>query len=260
MIYAANLTTYTLNGTSQLSYFENVAVEVAATTEETKGGAARHALAQVVKRKFSVQTGIMNNASSVIKAALDLSVFSIGATDLKAFLRTFDITINTANQECSARADEFETFQATGTKFSGRFNLQISDTATSTLIDTVNGTRSGLATTVSVTIGATVIVLPIILTKATQKVERDGLITVDCEFEQRGTPTTITGNTLLAKILTGDSLVTAVVAFTNNDSSPASMGTYTGSTLIESATLSIPETGIVKESYTFKGLGQLVKS
>jgi hypothetical protein len=38
------------------------------------------------------------------------------------------------------------------------------------------------------------------------------------------------------------------------------VGTYTGSSIIESATFTLPETGIVTESYTFKGLGQLVKS
>jgi hypothetical protein len=102
-------------------------------------------------------------------------------------------------------------------------------------------------------VGGVVLVLPITLTSAEIATERDGLILVNIEFEQRGTPTTVSGSTLLTSVLTGTTLIAFVATITT-------IGTYTGSTLIDSATFTVPEQGIVTEQYNFKGLGTLVKS
>ena len=116
-----------------------------------------------------------------------------------------------------------------------------------------NATLSSVETSLSLTVGGATLVLPITLTSAEYTVERDGLILVNVEFEQRGTPTTVSGVTLLTSVLTGTTLIAFVATI-------ATVGTYTGSTLIDSATFTIPEQGIITEQYNFKGLGTLVKS
>ena len=252
MKYAGDLTAYTLGGTSYLADFSNVSFKIGVNVEEGKGGAQRHANAVPVKRMFEARTEIMRTVSNVRQTTLTLSVASLVA-DVIAKVRNLSISISTTSQECSARNDQFETYQSTGTKFTGNATLQILDADTTTLLDTVNGTLSGVETTLSITVGGVVLVLPVTLTSAEITVERDGLILVAVDFEQRGIPTTTTGSTLWTLVLTGTTLVQIVTTI-------ATIGTYTASTLIDSATFTIPESGIVTEQYTFKGLGQPVKS
>jgi hypothetical protein len=253
MKYAGDLTAYTLDATSVLDVFTNVSFKVSAQVEEGKGGAARHSKAVPVKRSFEASTELMRDVSGTRQTTLTLTVANIVA-DVLAKIRTLNINISTASQECSGRADGFMTYQSTGTKFTGSATLQILDADSTTLMETLNNaTLSSVETTLSVSIGGMVLVLPVTLTTAELRTERDGLILVNIDFEQRGTPTTSTGNTLWTTALTGDTLVTFVATITT-------IGTYTGTTLVESASLTIPETGIVTESYTFKGMGTLVKS
>lgn len=252
MKYAGDLSAYTLGGTSYLGDFTNVSFKVGANVAEGKGGAQRHANAVPVKRMFEAKTEIMRTVTGARQTTLDLSVCSLVA-DIMAKVRNLTLNISTTLQECSARADQFETYQSTATKFTGSATLQILDADTTTILDTLNGSLAGLSTTLSVTIGGVVLVLPVTLTGAEITVERDNLILVAVDFEQRGTPTTCTGSTLLTSVMTGTTLITVVCTI-------ATLGTYTGNTAIESATLTIPESGIVTEQYNFKGLGTLVKS
>ena len=252
MKYSGDLTTYTLGGTSYLADFTNVSFKVGANVEEGKGGAQRHSDAVPVKRMFEARTEIMRTVTGARQTSLTMSVANIVAT-IVAKVRNVTINVNTTLQECSARADEFQTHQATGTKHTGSATLQILDADTTTLFDTLNGSLAGLTTTLSLTVGGVVLVLPILLTGAEVVVERDNLILVNVDFEQKGTPTTATGSTLLTSVLTGTSLFTIVCQI-------ATVGTYTGNSVIESATFTMPEEGIVTEQYNFKGLGQPVKS
>jgi hypothetical protein len=254
MKYAAgDLTAYTLGGTSYLADFTNVSFKVGVKTEEGKAGAARHAQSTPVKRMFEAKTEVMRTVTTTRQTSLTVTVASIVAS-ITAKLRSCTINVTTASQECSALADGFETYQATGTKFTGSGVLQILDADTTTLMETVNNaTLSSVETTLSLSVGGVVLVLPITLTSAEIATERDGLILVNIEFEQRGTPTTVSGSTLLTSVLTGTTLIAFVATITT-------IGTYTGSTLIDSATFTVPEQGIVTEQYNFKGLGTLVKS
>jgi hypothetical protein len=253
MKYAGDLTAFSLAGSSVLDTFTNVKFSVTAETEEGKGGAARHSLAVPVKRSFAASADIMRDSSGTRQTTLTLSVANLVA-DVIAKVRNLSINVSNANQECSGRADGFMTYQATGTKFTGSATLQILDADTTTLMETVNNaTLSSVNTTLSVTVGGVTLVLPVTLTSAEYSTERDGLLLVNVNFEQRGTPTTVTGSTLFTSVMTGTTLVAFVATITT-------IGTYTGSTLIESATFTLPETGIVTEQYNFKGLGTLVKS
>jgi hypothetical protein len=253
MKYAGDLTAYTLGGTAYLADFTNVSFKVSAKTEEGKGGADRHATSVPVKRMFDAKTEIMRTVTSVRQTSLTLSVASVGATAYLAKVRSLSINVATTQQECSGRADEFETYQATGTKITGSGVMQIPDADTASVFDTANGSLAGLSTTISISVGGMVLVFPIVLTSAEIVIERDNLILVNFDWEQRGAPTTCTGNTLLALVATGTTLVQIVATLTT-------IGTYTGSTSIESASITIPESGLITEQYSFKGLGTLVKS
>lgn len=253
MKYSGDLTAFTLAGSTVLDTFTNATFKTTVQVEEGKGGAARHSLAVPVKRSFEASAELMRDVSGTRQTTLTLSVANLVA-DVIAKVRTVTINVSNANQECSGRADGFMTYQATGTKFTGSATLQILDADTTTLMETVNNaTLSSVNTTLSLTVGGVTLVLPVTLTSAEYRIERDGLILVNVEFEQRGTPTTVTGSTLFTSIMTGATTCAIVATITT-------VGTYTGSSIIESATFTLPETGIVTESYTFKGLGQLVKS
>jgi hypothetical protein len=253
MKYAGDLTVYTLGGTAYLADFTNVSFKVSNKTEEGKGGADRHSTAVPVKRSFEARTEIMRTVTGVRQTALTLSLASVGATPYLAKVRSLTINVNTTQQECSGRADEFETYQATGTKITGSGTMQIADADTSTIMEVANGSLAGLSTTMSITAGGMTLVFPCVITSADLKVERDNLILVDFDWEQRGAPTTMTGNTLLTLVATGTTLVQIISTITT-------YGTLTGSTSIESATITIPESGLITEQYNFKGLGTLVKS
>jgi len=253
MKYAGDLTTYTLGGTSYLGDFTNVSFKISAKTEEGKGGADRHSTAVPVKRMFDAKTEIMRTVSSVRQTSLTLSVASVGVTTYLAKVRSLSINVATTQQECSGRADEFETYQATGTKITGSGVMQIADADTTSILDTLNGSLSGLSTTLSITAGGMTLVFPVTLTSSEIAVERDNLILVNFDWEQRGVPTTCTGNTLFTLVATGTTLVQIIATV-------ATLGTYTGSTSIESASITIPESGLITEQYSFKGLGAIVKS
>lgn len=253
MKYAGDLTAYTLGGTAYLADFTNVSFKISASTEEGKGGADRHSTAVPVKRMFDAKTEIMRTATSVRQTSLTLSVATVGATLYLAKVRSLSVNVATTQQECSGRADEFETYQATGTKVTGSGVMQIADADTTSILDTLNGSLAGLSTTVSISAGGMVLVFPVVLTSAEITVERDNLILVNFDWEQRGVPTTSTGNTLWNLCMTGTTLCQIVATV-------ATLGTYTGNTSIESASLTIPESGIITEQYSFKGLGQVVKS
>jgi len=253
MKYAGDLTAYTLDGTSVLDTYTNVSFKVSAQVEEGKGGSTRHSLGVPVKRSFEAKTEIMRDVSGARQTSLTMTVFSFGVTVFLAKIRSATINVATANQECSARADEFMNYQVTGTKVTGSGEMQILDADTTTLMETVNGTLAGLSTTISITVGGVTLVLPVVLSGVELKTERDGLILVSFDWEQRGTPTTVSGSSLLTTAITGDALVTFVATITT-------IGTYTGTTLVESCTLTIPDAGILTEQYNFKGMGTLVKS
>lgn len=253
MKYAGDLTAFTLGGTAYLADFTNVSFKVSAKTEEAKGGAERQSNNVPVKRMFDAKTELMRTVTSVRQTSLTLTLATVGVTAYLAKVRSLSINVATTQQECSGRADEFETYQATGTKITGSGVMQIADADTTTIFETNNGTLAGLATTLSITVGGMTLVFPVTLTSAEIAVERDNLILVNFDWEQRGAPTTVTGNTLFTLCATGTTLCTVVATITT-------IGTYTGNTSIESASITIPESGLITEQYSFKGLGTLVKS
>lgn len=248
MKYAGNLSVFTLGGTSYLADFENVSFEISSMMEEGKGGAQRHSNEVAVKREFKASCSLMRTVTSVRQTELDLAALDLGAIDLLADVRTLTLNVNTVTQECSARADQYHTYQAVGTKFSGSGTLQVQDAATTDLVESMVGTLASLQTTLTIDLGGTTAELPVTLTKAGYTIERDGLYIIAFEFTQRGTPTSISGNTLLALILTGTALCAIVTTITT-------LGNRSGSTLIESCTINLPEQGILKETYNFMGLG-----
>ena len=248
MKYSGNLSAFTLGGTSYLGDFENVSFEVGSDTEEGKGGAQRHSNKVIVKQEFKATCSLMRTVTSVRETTLDLTTLTLGAIDLKPDVRTLNLNINSTLQECSGRADRYKTYQAVGTMFSGSGTLQVQDAATTDLVESMIGALTSLQTTLTIDLGGTAAELPVTLTKAWYTLERDGLYIVSFEFTQRGTPTSITGNTLVALILTGTALCAIVTTITT-------LGDRSGSTVIESCTLTMPEQGILKETYNFTGLG-----
>ncbi len=248
MKYSGDLSAYTLGGTSYLADFDSVTFEIGSSLEEGKGGAQRHSNDVIVKQEFHATASLMRTVSTVRQTTLNVDSILFGATDIEPDLRSLTITVNNTLQECSARSDRYNTYQATGTKFTGSGTLQVQDAATTDLIETLAGALSGLATTINGVVGGTTFELPITISKAGYKIDRDDLYMIDFEFTQRGTPTTLSGNTLFALALTGTTLCAIV-------STVSGLGNRSGSTAIESMTWSIPEQGILKETYNFKGLG-----
>lgn len=249
MKYSGDLSAYALGGTTYLADFTNVSFEIMSDLEEAKGGAQRHSNQVAVKREFSATATLMRTVSTVRQTNLSLVSMTLLGVDYLADIRTLSIDVKTTLQECSGRADQYKNYQATGTAFTGKGQLQVQDAATSDMVELMAGTLASLQTTLSMVVGGDTLALDVTVTKAGNVIERDGLYLIDFEFVQRGTPTTVTGNTLLALVLTGTALCTVSATITG-------LGVRSGSTVIESASfVLVPEQGIMTETYQFKGLG-----
>lgn len=248
---ALSIVAYTLGGSDYLGVLKSFDFPVDITTDEGKTIAERYDKAVATKKSVTWSAEHEMKIAGAEITNLSVSVFSEGGNDLLAKLRSWDLDVSTKSKEGSGLAEVWKSPDATGTGFKLTSNNII---ASSTLLvpQMVKAAQNGvsqLPVQVLFTAGSFNLSLACLLNTAGHKGDVDDLQELSLGWETRGTPTTVAGATLLQNILTGAAEITHVLN--------TGAGNYSGTSIIDSAKISVGDEKIVKESYRFSLEGAL---
>jgi hypothetical protein len=184
---SGSMSVFSLAGGSVLGLFENVTISMTNNTVETKPVTRVYGRAQGVKREWSVDTTLMAN-NALATARIDhllVTVFTIDGNAQIGQLASGELSMTATIKTKPEVGAEWKTNQVTGKKLmvSGSFNVPTG--AASPLIAAMDAsTIEDLRVAVTITVdGVTYGSIPMVITSALLKAEREGLYVVDMSLE-----------------------------------------------------------------------------
>ena len=242
-----DVTSVTLISTDDyLGTFEALDVKFDPTQVNAKGVYSRYQKPEITKKKATFSIENMLTASGTRKSALDMSVFTVGGTDYLGALQSLDLNISTVAPDGSGVADVWEYPYAVGTEIDGSFEIQIASAAALTALLGANDITSPNVTIAATFAGAAFSVASQ-LASAGHSIKVDGIQTERISFKPRGTPS-ISGNTILALILTGTAQTTTANLATGAK-------TYSGTCLLVKSEIKIAKGQLIKDRHEFQWQG-----
>lgn len=236
-----DVSAYSIGGTSYLGNFKATTFDIDPTVVEGKAVSQRHDRGVVTKRKLTFKTDELLTATSVRKTNLDVTVFTVGGTGYLGRLKSGSIKVTSTTKDGSGIADEWESpvCVATGYEISGTFQIA----STADFMALAGGARAGLNAVVSVSLGGTTFTAPMVLSKASHKIDVDDLQIEDVTFTAGGLPTAASGNAVLASVALG----TAEMAFA---ATTGAIG-YAGTAIATETNLQFADGQILSASHSF---------
>lgn len=237
---------YELGGVSFLEVVENCSFDTEVMTDLCRAVNERYGAEKAVKKEFKFSADILQHVADECASGLTLSVFSFDGTSYLGEIESFDLDVSTDTQNGDGPTEVFRWPQAVGTDYNvsaNKFIVSNVDWMQAAIANNVTGVEVQIAFTVA----GIAISLPMTLSSAKHNIQGDSLQMEEVSFKKRGTPDTVTGDSLLIEILTGDAYLTWAA--------DSDAGSYGGNALITSAKLSVKNGALVKSSYEFSNQG-----
>jgi len=215
-------------------------------TAQGRAVAQRHQLEIPAKKKMDFSIDELLTASSIRQTGLNITVFTVGGTAYLGRLRSGSIKFTTETDEGSGAADLWQFPFAVGTNYEVSGEIQIASSASFSQLIAAAGT-AGLLVTVNISLAGSVFAAPMTLTTSGHKIMVGKVQYESITLKNRGLPTTVTGNPVLASIGLGTSVVTYNAATGGL--------TASGSALITDTNISFGDGVITSASHTFANQG-----
>ncbi len=240
-----DVSAYSIGAVDYLGLFKATSFDISPTIVEGKAVSQRHNRGVLAKRKFTFTTDELLTATGLRQTALNLTVFSVGGTSYLGEVKSGSLKISTTVKDGSGAADEWESPVAVGTAYEIQGKLQIASTAEFMVI--AGGTGTGLSVATSLALGGSTFTAPMILSKSTHTIDVDDIQGQDITLTSRGLPTVATGNSVLASIALGTSLL----AF----DATTGAAEYAGNAIVSEVNIQFSDGQIISASHSFACIG-----
>ncbi len=238
---------FTLGGTDFLEKVENMRFNAEAMLDLCRGVAQRYGAKKGVKKEFTFSCDFLQHVSNTCASGLTLSLFSLDGSDFYSEIDSFDLDVTTETVFTDGAADLWRWIQAVGTDYRSSGSKFISSNADFMEL-LMQSNVTDIEVTTLITVAGIQLSLPMILSSSEHSIQGGAAQVENWTLEKNGTPTLVTGDALLAEILTGDAYLSWAA--------DSEAGAYSGNAIVTSAKLSVQNAALVKSSYEFANQGQ----
>lgn len=250
-----NVSLATLNNgvpIDMLGKFRAIGLDPEVVTADSRAVAQRYGNEVPVKKRmpFTIEE-LVTAANGRRQTNLNVTVFSIGGTDVLFRLRGGSMAIETQTDEVSGVNDEWEYEVATGTTFSldSNYRVDLNPAFVQTAID---GADADLEVIGLVNLGGISATLPLLIKGGSLKIDVLKAQMESCTMVNRGEPSAVSGNPVVASILAG----TAAFGYAFRTSPGAAGAKVEGNCLCKSTRLSFDNASLIAASHSFVAVGQ----
>lgn len=258
----ADVSVFSVGGTSQLATLKNVSFEYPPTLADGRALTSRSPRNDVVKRQAKIMTGLMSNVNTTTTsprvANLDITELLIGTISYLSLLRGGSMAFSNTFAEGSGVGDAWRVPIWTTQKANTTIQIAVPTSAFPVLADIIDGTVASHNLSLALTINGVTLTVESVLASYKHTFENDAVQMIDLSFEQRAT-TAQTGpattNLLGAAILQpGTALACALTSRSSNGAA------YTGDFVIESCSFSFNDAEIITNDYTLISTGAVARA
>lgn len=252
----ADMSVFSVGGTSVLALAKNVQFEFTNDTEDGKSIATRGSRHDIVKQSAKITTGIMSNigggGSDARVTNFDITNVTIDSVEYVTLQRGGSLTVTNKYVEGSGAADRWKVPIYESHEIVIKTKIGVATAAFPTIGGKVDAALTGHQVTVSLVIGSTTITGPFLIKSISHMFTEGEIQVLDCEFVQRGALTTSPSTPNLFAYALTDQGTALALALTSRSSNGAA---YTCDGHIESMSFSFDDAKIIETQYTFISTG-----
>lgn len=204
----------------------------------------RYSKAVGTKKRHTFSASLFHR-NTTLQTNLDVTVASVGGTDILALVRSGSLRVTTITDEGSGIADAYTYPWAMGTEIELSIEKLVSTSAAFAGLG--DGVLTGFAVAVSIAVGGTAFQAPMILTGVVHQIDVDKIQIENCTLSLDGAVTACTGHALVTAIVNG----TAATNF----SLATGANTYAGNCLVTGCTIDFQDASIVSDRIDFEVQG-----
>ncbi|MCC7229254.1 MAG: hypothetical protein IT203_02605 [Fimbriimonadaceae bacterium] len=201
-----------------------------------------------VKKEFTWSCDMIPHVAAVCQSNLNASVWSFDGTSYLGEINSCELSVTTEKKFSDGVADLFRWPQALTTKYEVTAEKFITDNADFMEIALANNITSVQAVLIITAGSGLSITLPVTLTAASHSIKSGSLQMENVTIKNNGTPTSVSGDTMMVEIMTGD----AYLAWAADSGGSQ----YSGNAILDSARFKIDNGALIKSSFTFANQGR----